>query len=802
MLPAPGRLPWFVCACALLALAGCGGAKSRYASHMQRGEQYLAAGVLDKAGVEFRNALQIEPRDARARYLSGRVAEKRGNIREALGSYQGALDVDPDYAAAQAALGRVLVFGGAAERALKVIAPGLGKHPDDPQLLTVRAAARVQLQDVPGALADAEHAARVAPDDADSVALLASLYQRQGDTTRAINVVAAAVARQPDSSIDLRQVLASLYLGNGEAAKCEQQLTRIVALAPRELGHRYALAAFYTRAGNTDAAQQVLEAAVRALPASSAAKLALVEFVAQHRSREQGEKTLRGYIAREPDNDDLRLGLGTLLQRAGAAQDATVTYNEIIERDPKSATALIARDRIAAVQLAGGHVAEAKKLIGEVLAQNPRDSEALLMRGTIAVEHDDPTQAIADLRAVLRDQPNALNVQRTLARAYVANGESALAEETLRAAAQAAPADTAVHLDLAQLLMQTGRADAAVTLLEDSVRRAPADASARQALVRAYVAKPDLNAARNAAADLKTLQPTAAIGPYLAGLVAQQQNRLDDAQREFEHALQLQPEAMDALSALTRLQLLRGQGASATARVRAFSQAHPGNPYALNLLGETLVATKAYPAAVEQLTKTIALAPGWPLPYHNLAMARLGAHEDDAAISAYQAGLKAAPFEPGLAAELAALYEQQGNIDAAIAQYEGVCAHHPRLELAANNLAMLLVTYRTDRQSLDRARELTKAFASSSSGALLDTHGWVRLKLGDVTDALPVLERAVGRSPDSKVIRYHLAMAEIKAGQRDKARTNLETALAGAARFAGSDDARATLNSLTTGNTG
>jgi hypothetical protein len=45
-------------------------------------------------------------------------------------------------------------------------------------------------------------------------------------------------------------------------------------------------------------------------------------------------------------------------------------------------------------------------------------------------------------------------------------------------------------------------------------------------------------------------------------------------------------------------------------------------------------------------------------------------------------------------------------------------------------------------------------------------------------------------------------MAEIKAGQRDKARTNLETALSGSAHFAGSDDARATLNSLTTGNTG
>jgi Flp pilus assembly protein TadD len=109
---------------------------------------------------------------------------------------------------------------------------------------------------------------------------------------------------------------------------------------------------------------------------------------------------------------------------------------------------------------------------------------------------------------------------------------------------------------------------------------------------------------------------------------------------------------------------------------------------------------------------------------------------------------------------------------------------------------MLLVTYKTDRASLDRARDLTAAFTSSTDGSFLDTNGWVRFKRGEYTEALPVLERAAARSPDSRQVRYHLGMAELHMGQTARARSDLEAALTGAANFVGSDEARATLAAL------
>jgi tetratricopeptide (TPR) repeat protein len=139
---------------------------------------------------------------------------------------------------------------------------------------------------------------------------------------------------------------------------------------------------------------------------------------------------------------------------------------------------------------------------------------------------------------------------------------------------------------------------------------------------------------------------------------------------------------------------------------------------------------------------------------------------------------------------------QQGRYEDAIRQYEVLHEHRPHLDLAANNLAMLLVTYRKDQASLDRARELAAPFADSDVGALLDTHGWVLFKRGEVLAALSSLQRASAAAPDSKVILYHLGMAQLRAGQPDKARASLEAALAEGASFTGTDEARLALTQL------
>jgi tetratricopeptide (TPR) repeat protein len=762
---------------------------------MERGRSYLAQDNLDKASIEFRNALQIQPRDAEASYLNGRVAERRGNLSEAAALYQAALEARPDYEQALASLGRVMVFGGAAQRALDTIRPGLIAHPDSADLLAVCAAARHQLKDDVEALADAQRAVQLAPNNPDAIATLGGLYAQAGDYPRAVSLMSDAVLRMPWSA-DLREALATLYFSSGQAEKGDEQLRQIIRLRPREFTPRLHLAIRYAQEHHIDQAQAVLQAAVEQLPGNAQAKLALVDFIAEQRSREQGERTLRDFITREPDNPDLRFGLGALLQRTGAVTEAIATYSEVIRREGTAVSGLVARDRIAALELARGHYEAAGRIVGEVLRINPRDADALIMRGNIAMERNDPAAAIVDFRTALRDQPNSASLQRLLARAYLANGDLALAEDALRAAVDDAPGDVAVRVEFAQFLQQTDRAPQAVTLLEETDRAAPNNLQVQEALARAYIAKHDMAAARRAAEDLKARRPQSAAGFYLAGVIAQSEKRWADSEQNLALALELQPGA-DMLAAVVREHLARGNAAAALARLQSAVEADPQNVAVLDLLGEVYLATRDLQRAAATLARAQEIEPArWQI-HRDMALVKTAAGDEPGAIAEYEAALRLSPGDPALTEPLASRYERAGRIDAAIRCYEDLYNRNPRMrQFAGNNLAMLLVTYKSDRESLDRARDLSSTFATSDNSALLDTNGWVQFKRGEFQAAAVVLQRALERAPTSSVIRYHLGMAQLQLGQRDSAQSNLESALSGSGTFSGAEEARSALATL------
>ena len=145
--------------------------------------------------------------------------------------------------------------------------------------------------------------------------------------------------------------------------------------------------------------------------------------------------------------------------------------------------------------------------------------------------------------------------------------------------------------------------------------------------------------------------------------------------------------------------------------------------------------------------------------------------------------------------ELAIAYQQMGRTVESINTYEVLLKTNPRNEAAANNLAMMLVD-RADKVSLDRAKALSEPFAKANNLRFVDTYGWVLIARGEYAKAISVLQPIVDKVPNAAVVRYHLAMAQVKTGDVAGGRANLEAALKSGDGFEGAAAAKTLLASL------
>jgi tetratricopeptide (TPR) repeat protein len=785
---------WLLSLCLAVLVASCGGGESRKAVHLEKGEAFLAAGNFEKARVEFRNALQIAPNDSEVRFENGVIDEKLDNTREAAGFYQAAIDSNPENIRARVALGRIYMHGGAPKLALDAINPAFAKHPDDAGLLTVRAGARAELKDTAAALVDAERAVQLAPANEDALSVLAGIYQLGGQTDKATALLEGGIKRIPDS-VNMRLQLAQLYADRKQLAQAEALLVDLVRLEPKEKAHRLRLAQFDASLDKIDDAERTLREGIKALPEERDLKIGLINLLATRRSREIAENELQTFIEQAPKDYQLQFALAQFYEEGKDHPKAEAIYNKVIAAAGLDGPGITARDRLAALRNQQHDTAGAEKLLAEVLAKAPRDDDALFLRGNIALAQKDPKTAIADLRSVLRDQPNAIGVMRVLARAHLANGEPALAEETMRRAVDANPTDAAASLDLAQMLIELGKPEQAKPVVDELVRRQPTNIEALIAKFKIAVASKDAASAKAAADAVVATKPTFALGYYYQGGVAEMEQRFDDAIRLYSSALELQPSATEPLQALTRVLVGRKRVPEALKRLDEVSAQFPDSAVALNLKGEVLMSQKRSAEALGAFRMAIEREPKDGAAYRNLAYAQINDHDDNAAIATLQGAIGKATNPGPLETALGELYQRTGKPDQAIQVYEDALRRDPQSDLIANNLAVLLVN-KKDPASLERAKQLSVRLSTSTRAEFLDTYGWVLYKQGDAAAAVAALQSASAKAPDLPEPWYHLGMAQVLAGQSDAARDSLTRSLKSGQSFSGMDEAKATLDKL------
>ena len=777
-------------------LAGCGGAEDRKARYMQRGVELFEAENFEKARLEFKNVLQIDPKDLEARYMLAQIFEKEQDFRQAAGHYLGVLQENPEHTGALAKMGKLYLLSRDQEKTKEHADKLLAKDPNSAAGLVLRAGLSSLQQNYDQAVADAQAALAAEPGNVDATALLSSIYSSQKKFTEAEGVLKDTIALQPENS-DLIVLLAQVYLTGEQPEKAESALRELIAKKPQVFAHRQRLINLLTVLERTDDAIVELERAVADIPDEEQPKLAHIEYVARNKGLAEAESVINGYVANDNDAFAMRFALGQLKEQQREWDAAQSVYDEIIGlAEDDGPQELRAKLRKAIVHIRQNDRPAASSLIASVLEVNPRDKQALMLRGSIAHDAGDPVTAIADFRSALRDNPNDAKLLELLANSHLKNNEPELARENMLRAVEAAPGDINVRQRTALLLLRLKRLDEAETQLSSVLGLQPGNEQALQTLFKLHVYNKSWDKARGVADQYKTAHPQKPEGFYFDGLVAQAEGDLEQALVGYESALTVQPQAIQPLSQMIKGMLALGRKDEAKRRLEESIELTPGHFVARNLLGEILAAERQADAAREQFQEASTLQPSWAIPYRNLASIYIQEGQDKRARQVLEDGVEKTKGQALLVTALAGLLERTGELDTAIDNYESVLEKTPNSALAINNLAMLLAEYKQDESSLNRAKELADLLQNERQPAYLDTVGWVKYKTGDYNAALEFLEKAVEAAPDSAVLRYHLGMAYFKSGNEVLAKDNLQQSLAADTKFRGRDEAQKTLESL------
>jgi tetratricopeptide (TPR) repeat protein len=618
---------------------------------------------------------------------------------------------------------------------------------------------------------------------------------------------ASFILKQQPNDVGAYQLLGAAMIGEQKPDKALAAFAKVTALRPKDPNAWVNLALVEISLQRLADAGQHFEKAVAVDPGSVQARVDLANFYRLQNQTPQAEQLLRDGITKTPDSTPIYIQLASILTSEGKTADAEAVLDALRKQVPKSADAAMAigdfyfqrrqtdqalaeyrrgqsldpknieiQKRMQDVYLTTNQVQQAMDLDKELLKEAPKDVFVRIDHGRLLIAQGQNLEASTYLEQVVADAAGTPQAHYYLAMAYWQNGNLERAHgallDTLKASDGFPPALQA----LARLSLQERNSADAQIYAQELVQQSPADAEDRQLLAEALGRQGKLQPAEEQLLTAKRIAPNAG-GPdlMLAELYAAEK-KYGEAQKEFEAALQLEPHNITALAQMSDFLTSRNQEAEAFAAVQKYVASNPNDAKGHVILGSLDLQAKKYPDAQVEFQHAIQLDSRDVQPYIELGKVLEEQGQMDAAIAQYQKGLDIQPKYPALDTYIGNLYLAKDDLEMARKYYAQALSDDPNFAVAIANTAWIDAQ---EGKDLDVALSMAQKAKSMQPDvpSITDTLGWVLYKRDDYPAAVNMLEDCVHKVPSSGEFRYHLGMAFLGEGQKAKAKENLKSAL-------------------------
>ncbi len=746
-----------------ITLVGCtrnpATAKRKY---VESGMKYMEQKKYDSAVIQFKKALQVDPKYAEAHYQLGNADMSLQRYPESYQEFGQAIEFDPNHFKARIALGNLLMAGRQSNKAEE----------------------------------QARYVTEHDPNNAEGFLLLGSALAAQKQQQDAVDAFTKAIALKPN--------YAEAYINRGvlyaymkQDASAEQDLRKAISVDPQKLSAYNDLAGFYYYKKDPKKSEEVYRLAIQNNPESPTPYLRLAALLLHEDRKADSEQIIQQLRDKQPNSAEVATSVGEYYQALRNSDAAIKEYQRGLSFDPKNQ--------------------ELQLRLVEILLDTGKTDEA---------------SKIAD--SMLKDKPGDVMARITHARLLAIKGNSAEAITTLREVVHDAPDNAQAHFILGQVLRQTGDLPGAKSELQEaakqaSFKRLPDNPMVLKALAETYRDSHDYDTAREYAARLQKLNESSPDAHFLNATIDigakdfaaaldelkevekaapndplvhlnmafaySGQKKYADAEREFQYTIKMYPTYDSAWADYVALLFGTNQSAKALALANEYATANPNRASAHFMNGSALATAKKYDAATAEFQKVLQIDPKSMLAYVRIAQIHHVAGQTDAALDYYQKALALQPNSTMVNTAIGDVYMTKGDLKSAGKYFQAALAENSHDPVAANNLAWV---YALQGENLDMALSLATQAKQANPDmiAVNDTLAWIQYKKGNYRVSISLAEDAVRKDPEKADYRYHLGMALSGAGERDRAKTELQKALQLNLKGPDAQDAQKTLASL------
>lgn len=720
---------------------------------------------LERARVEYRNVLALDPNSASAHYGLASIARDKKETGAYLFHLGKAVQLDPQQAAWQFEYGELALLTGdvataaAAERRLRELQPGSAKTA---QLSLALAVTQGRWNEAKR-IADAGLAAY--PDNADLWGLAAVAAKKQRLWEQALQALDKAIALSDDPmQYRLLRVEVNQERGNLEATIAD--LSEMIAISKTPEAQIIHLSKLLYQRDGHDATVTRLQQYIQQYPTAYALQTLHVDLV-KNRDPQEAGRLLDNYIQQASDPT------GLLFYRVSAAlannlvdlarQDLQTILNRpaVTEKAQAEARALLAE--IAWLEQGW---ATAASLVDQVLKADSNHVSALLLKGRLLLRENRPADAVPYFNKVLGLERDSIPAMESLAAINQHLGKFGVAADYYQRILERNPN----HYDALRFAISESFGKGHYTNTNAQLNKAlqiyPNDMALLSIKLQLAAMLGNYNEADALLNKLRELKIDAADIAFFQGFIKQKQGDHKAAMAQFGEAVSKRGEYEKALQAM----FTSAQSADDMTGFRNFLtrhlKAHPTDKSAL-LAQARLAPPGEAVQLIPDIENALRTTPLWEAGAVVLADLYRQSGDENKALELLGVQYRENPTA-GVGVAYARYLEKLGTAEQAGLLYEELLNNHTENTIVRNNYALFLLEKIASPQANRKALQLTEAFSSSENPALLDTYGNALVKNQNADKAVFILKKALSLA-DIPDIKLHYVEALYASGKKTSA---------------------------------